>query len=80
MKKLRRRVEKFNGLCVGLDLHKKFIQMSVLDRHGDEVEADRFASDREVLCGWLDRLAERGAASGGEAMWYGDRMSRKRGA
>lgn len=62
MKKLRRRVEKFNGLCVGLDLHKTFIQMSVLDRHGDEVEADRFASDRGLLGGWLDRLAERGEA------------------
>jgi len=41
MKKLQRRVEKFNGLCVGLDLHKRFIQISVLDRHGDEIEADR---------------------------------------
>ena len=40
MKKLRRRVEKFNGLCVGLDLHKKFIQVSVLDELGDEIEAD----------------------------------------
>jgi len=62
MKKLRRRVEKFNGLCVGLDLHKKFIQMSVLDRHGDEVEADRFASDRDLLLGRLDRLSQRGEA------------------
>jgi len=60
MMKLRRRVEKFNGLCVGLDLHKKFIQMSVLDRHGDEVEVDRFASTRALLLGWLDRLEARG--------------------
>jgi hypothetical protein len=67
MKKLRRRVEKFNGLCVGLDLHKRFIQMSVIDHHGDEVEADRFASDRDLLVGWLDRLAEPpcGGPSGG---------------
>lgn len=39
MKKLRRRVEKFNGLSVGLDLHKQFIQVSVFrrppPRHGD---------------------------------------------
>lgn len=60
MKKLRRRVEKFNGLCVGLDLHKSFVQLSVIDRLGDEVEADRFAADREALTGWLDRLEATG--------------------
>jgi len=56
MKKLRRRVEKFNGLCAGLDLHKRFIQMSTINAEGDEVDADRFASDRKLLLGWLDRL------------------------
>ena len=61
MKKLRRRVELFNGICIGLDLHKRFIQMSVLDGAGDEVAADRFASDRDVLLKQLDRFV-----SGGE--------------
>lgn len=57
MKKLRRRVEKFNGLCVGLDLHKAFIQVSVLDGQGDEVAAERVASDEASLTALFDRLS-----------------------
>lgn len=60
MKKLRRRVEKFNGLCVGLDLHKKFIQVSVLDELGDEIDAERVASDEASLTAVFDRLCETG--------------------
>ena len=65
MKKLRRRVEKFNGLSVGLDLHKRFIQVSILDRRGDEILAERFRSDQAVLSEQVDRwLALKGADKG----------------
>lgn len=60
MKKLRGRVEKFNGLCAGLDLHKRFIQVSVLDAQGEEVEADRLGSERDLLGKWLDALTSHG--------------------
>jgi transposase len=61
MKKLRRRMEKFKGLSVGLDLHKKFIQVSVLDGRGEEVAAERIASDERSLTRLLDRLEGEGA-------------------
>jgi transposase len=65
MKKLRRRVEKFNGLSVGLDLHKQFIQVSILDRKGDEILADRFRSDQTWLSEQVDQwLALAGADKG----------------
>ena len=72
MKKLRRRVEKFNGLSVGLDLHKRFIQVSVLDREGDEILAERIASEPASLTRLFDRLstlagAERGVRVAMEA-------------
>ena len=60
MKKLQRRVEKFNGLCVGLDLHKRFIQASVLNPQGDEIQATRIASDPQVLGQLFDGLLEKG--------------------
>lgn len=37
MKKLQRRKTRFKGWTIGLDLHKKFIQYSVMDRRGNEV-------------------------------------------
>lgn len=49
MQKLRRRMEKFKGLSVGLDLHKEFIQVSVLDEEGDEVRAERIDSGSHEL-------------------------------
>jgi transposase len=60
MKKLQRRVEKFKGLSIGLDLHKAFIQVSVLDGHGDEAAAQRIAADADELGRLVDRLGEWG--------------------
>lgn len=37
MKKLQRRKIRFKGWTIGLDLHKKFIQYSVIDRRGNEI-------------------------------------------
>lgn len=60
MKKLRPAVERFNGLCVGLDLHKRFIQVSVLDPSGREVDADRIPADAAALASLLERRAASG--------------------
>jgi len=62
MKKLLRREPKFNGLCVGLDLHKRFIHASVLDASGDEVLSMRLASDPDALMRLLDDLSSQGHA------------------
>lgn len=59
MKKLRRRPTRFAGLTVGLDLHQKFTQFSVLDEAGDEIANDRIASKPEVLTGLIDRLRKK---------------------
>jgi len=56
MKKLLRRVKKVVGLCVGLDLHKKFIQVSVLNRDGDEILSERMPATASSLTELLDRL------------------------
>jgi transposase len=60
MKTLRRRVEKFNGLSIGLDLHQKFIQYSVLASSGDEIEADRIPWEDKALEALVKRLGESG--------------------
>lgn len=60
MKKLRGRVEKVKGLCVGLDLHKKFIQVSVLDERGDEIMAERIASTEQAVTALIEGLSSRG--------------------
>lgn len=62
MKKLHRRPSRFKGLTVGLDLHKSFTQVSVLDQAGDEVDADRIASRPEALGKLIQGLADRGQA------------------
>lgn len=56
MKKLAKRIDKFKGLCVGLDLHKRFIQVSVLDAQGQEVHAERLAAAPEALEQLIQRL------------------------
>lgn len=56
MKKLQRRVEKFTGLSVGLDLHKRFIQASILDPQGDELDNPRIPADEPSLTRLFDRL------------------------
>jgi transposase len=49
MKKLTRRVVRFKGLTVGLDVHLRFIQYVVLDRNGDEIAGGRLDSSQEGL-------------------------------
>ena len=62
MQKLRRRPQRFEGISVGLDLHKKFTQYSVLDQAGDELANERLASREQALIGLIDQLeAEHGA-------------------
>jgi len=60
MKKLQRRRDRFKGNSVGLDLHKKMIQFSVIDQLGDEVENDQIASSRQELTALMDRLLKAG--------------------
>jgi transposase len=55
MKKLTRKPVHFKGLTVGLDLHKKFIEYSVLNRKGDEIATGRIGSNREELAQFLLR-------------------------
>lgn len=64
MKKLRGRVEKFKGLAVGLDLHKKFIAFSVLVPQGKEIEAGTMASEPQTLESLIERLRSPPAAAG----------------
>jgi transposase len=61
MQKLTRKPARFKGKTVGLDLHKRFIQFSVLDQQGDEVAADRIAAGRDELLKLLERLGADGS-------------------
>lgn len=56
MKKLIRKRQRFEGITLGLDLHKQFTQFCVLDAAGDELVNDRVAGDRQALDGLLDRV------------------------
>jgi transposase len=56
MKKLQRRVERFKGNTLGLDLHKKLMQDSVLNQVGDETENERLPATPEALTKLIDRL------------------------
>lgn len=60
MKKLIRAKVRFKGLSVGLDAHKEFIQFSVLDRDGDEIDRGRIRSNFEELRKLVDKLKEKG--------------------
>ncbi len=60
MRKLTRRRERFEGLSVGLDVHLRVIQFSVLDRSGDEVENDRVAARLDEVRRLVLRLQEQG--------------------
>jgi transposase len=55
MKKLHRRPTRFKGTTVGIDLHKTFLQYSVLSIEGEETHADRAPSRPDALSGLLDR-------------------------
>lgn len=45
---------------MGLDLHKKMVQFSVLDQLGDEIENEEIASSRQELTALIDRLLKAG--------------------
>ena len=49
MKKLTRKSVHFKGLTMGLDLHKKFIEWSMLDRKGNEIATGQIDSNRKEL-------------------------------
>lgn len=61
MKKLTRRPTRFDGLTLGLDVHKKMIQWCVLDRNGDELVNDQIESTRRAVRRLIRRLERQGA-------------------
>lgn len=61
MKQLTRKGKPFKGLTVGLDLHKKFIEYSVLDKHGENLEGGKIGSTREALRALIAKLQKHGA-------------------
>lgn len=56
MKKLQRSVVRFKGKTLGLDLHTRVIQYSVLDASGDETANESMAADAALLIQLIDRL------------------------
>lgn len=62
MKKLQRSVERFKGNTLGLDLHKKMIQHSLLDAAGDEVSNESMPSTATALTKLIDKLTADGTA------------------
>ncbi len=60
MRKLIRRPSRFEGLTVGLDVHQRMIQVSVLDRLGDETISVSIPSRADAIHRLLDQLAEVG--------------------
>jgi hypothetical protein len=61
MRKLIRAKVRFKGLSVGLDVHKKFIQFSVMDRKGNEIEHGQIRSTPEELQKLVERLKAKDA-------------------
>lgn len=62
MKKLQRSVVRFKGITVGLDLHKKMIQYSVMNASGDETANEEMAADASSLHRLLDEVTKDGHA------------------
>lgn len=62
MKKLQRRAVRFKGKTLGLDLHQRIIQYSVLDEAGDELANERQSSSSAELRGLIDKLTHDGSA------------------
>lgn len=62
MKKLQRSVVRFKGITVGLDLHKKMIQYSVMNASGDEKANEEMAADASSLHRLLDEVTKDGHA------------------
>lgn len=85
MKKLQRRPVRFKGLSLGLDLHKKVMQYSVIDEAGDELINTRASAKRSVLWDLVDRLTRDGQAlqvsleASGTFLWAFDLLVAKLG-
>jgi transposase len=60
MRKLIRRPSRFEGLTVGLDVHQRMIQVSVLDRLGDETISVSIPAHADAMDRLLKELAEIG--------------------
>ena len=60
MKKLQRSVDRFKGNTLGLDLHKRLLQISVLNQAGDETENERLTACPAELTALIDRLTKEG--------------------
>ena len=56
MKKRQRRPNRFQGATVGLDLHKQFIQASVIDPLGDEISNKRITATHKAIHKLIDQL------------------------
>jgi transposase len=61
MKKLMRHRLRFKGLSLGLDLHKKVMQVSVFNEAGDEIENQQFRAEAQMLLEVVERLTQGGA-------------------
>ena len=61
MKKLTRRAVRFNGVTLGLDVHKRFIQFSAMDGDGNEIAEGKMKSDRAALAVLLETWLAKGA-------------------
>ena len=60
MKTLQRQAKHFKGYTIGLDLHRSFIQVVVLDRHGNDAASERIASSTDVLEKLLTKWQKQG--------------------
>jgi len=85
MKKLQRHRDRFKGVTVGLDLHKKVLVYSVMDEQGDELANQRVLSKAEELSRLIDGLTAGGQAvqvaleASGCFMWAYDLLVQKLG-
>jgi len=83
MKKLTRKRNRFKGLTLGLDLHKKFIAWCVMDRKGDEMANGRINSTCEdlekLLSRWPDQTLQVAMEACGSFIWVFDSCAAKLG-
>lgn len=74
MKKLHRRPDRFKGTTVGIDLHKSFLQYSVLSQDGDEIETGRVGSRPEALIKLLNQWCAAGDSEAGSGVTPGGQV------
>ena len=83
MKKLHRNAVHFKGLTLGLDLHKKFIEWSLMDRQGNETDLGRINSTREelekLLARWKGQPLQVSMEACGCFVWVFDLLKEKLG-